>query len=238
VNGLSVIDLGDIRFGRPSRITVKTFMGKSGVMDIERESKMTGHIYDKGVLILSGFLGARYAQDIPLSLSASICFEQSYEGIDGDSASSTELYALLSSLANVPITQEIAVTGSVDQHGRIQPIGGVNQKIEGFFDICRAKGLTGRQGVMIPAQNEKNLMLRDDVVEAVKSGSFHIYSISAIDEGIEILTGAKAGEWSEGGYPEGSINQRVARRLREIAEGLKNFGASAPESEGKKPCCT
>jgi predicted ATP-dependent protease len=235
VNGLSVIDLGDIRFGRPSRITVKTFMGKSGVVDIERESKMSGRIYDKGVLILNGFLGARYAQNVPLSLSASICFEQSYEGIDGDSASSTELYALLSSLANVPITQEIAVTGSVDQHGKIQPIGGVNQKIEGFFDVCRAKGLSGRQGVMIPRQNERNLMLRDDVIEAVKAGSFHIYSIATVDEGIEILTGIPAGEIVNGSYPPGTINHLVEQRLREIAEGLKHFAAAGLEGEGKKP---
>jgi len=234
VNGLSVIDLGDIRFGRPSRITVKTFMGKSGVVDIERESKMSGRIYDKGVLILNGLLGARYAQDVPLSLSASICFEQSYEGIDGDSASSTELYALLSSLAGVPITQEIAVTGSVDQHGMIQPIGGVNQKIEGFFDICKARGLTGRQGVMIPKKNEQNLMLRDDVIEAVAAGSFHIYSISTVDEGIEILTGMPAGERVNGSYPPGTINHLVQKRLREFAEGLKRFAAAAPEGEGKK----
>ena len=234
VNGLSVIDLGDIRFGRPSRITVKTFMGKSGVVDIERESKMSGRIYDKGVLILNGLLGARYAQDVPLSLSASICFEQSYEGIDGDSASSTELYALLSSLAGVPITQEIAVTGSVDQHGMIQPIGGVNQKIEGLFDICKAKGLTGRQGVMIPKKNEQNLMLRDDVIEAVAAGSFHIYSISTVDEGIEILTGMPAGERVNGSYPPGTINHLVQKRLREFAEGLKRFAAAAPEDEGKK----
>lgn len=234
VNGLSVIDLGDIRFGRPSRITVKTFMGKSGVVDIERESKMSGRIYDKGVLILNGLLGSRYAQDVPLSLSASICFEQSYEGIDGDSASSTELYALLSSLAGVPVTQEIAVTGSVDQHGMIQPIGGVNQKIEGFFDICKARGLTGRQGVMIPKKNEQNLMLRDDVIEAVAAGSFHIYAVSTVDEGIEILTGMPAGERVNGSYPPGTVNYLVQKRLREFAEGLKRFAAAAPEGEAKK----
>jgi predicted ATP-dependent protease len=234
VNGLSVIDLGDIRFGRPSRITVKTYMGKGGVTDIERESKMTGRIYDKGVLILTGFLGARYAQNSPLSLSASICFEQSYEGIDGDSASSTELYALLSSLAGVPITQEISVTGSVDQHGQIQPIGGVNQKIEGFFDICKAKGLTGRQGVMIPVKNETNLMLREDVIEAVKAGSFHIYSVSTVDEGIEILTGTPAGERVDGLYPDGTVNSLVEKRLKEISEGLKKLAAAVPEGEGKK----
>ncbi len=240
VNGLAVIDLGDIRFGKPSRITVKTFMGKDGVLDIERESKMSGRIYDKGVLILSGFLGARYAQDHPLSLSASICFEQSYEGIDGDSASSTELYALLSSLAGVPLRQEIAVTGSVDQHGMVQPIGGVNQKIEGFFDICKAKGLTGTQGVMIPATNEKNLMLRDEVIEAVRSGRFHVYSVRTVDEGLEILTDMPAGIRENGSYPEGTVNHLVEKRLLQFLEGLKKHGAPAGEGGeakgGDKEC--
>jgi len=234
VNGLSVIDLGDIRFGKPSRITVKTFVGKKGVVDIERESKMSGKIYEKGVLILSGYLGAKYAQERPLSLSASICFEQSYEGIDGDSASSTELYALLSSLSGVPIRQGIAVTGSVDQNGKIQPIGGVNQKIEGFFDVCRAKGLSGDQGVMIPVQNQKNLMLREDVVKAVDDGSFHIYSISSIDEGIEVLTGTVAGDPAEGTFPPGSINGRVEKRLKEFAKGLKRYDSSFRDQEKEK----
>jgi predicted ATP-dependent protease len=231
VNGLAVIDLGDIRFGKPSRITAKTFMGKSGVVDIERESKMSGRIYEKGVLILGGYLGACFAQERPLSLSASICFEQSYEGIDGDSASSTELYALLSSLSGVPIRQGIAVTGSVNQHGVIQPIGGVNQKIEGFFDVCREKGFTGDQGVMIPIQNVRNLMLRDDVVEAVRQGRFHIYAVRSIDEGIEILTGIPAGARANGAYPEGTINYQVDKRLQEIAEGLRKFS----ETEAEKP---
>ena len=216
VNGLAVLDLGDIRFGKPSRITAKTFMGKSGVVDIERESKMSGRIYEKGVLILSGFLGAKYAQERPLSLSASICFEQSYEGVDGDSASSTEIYALLSSLSGVPIRQGIAVTGSVNQHGEIQPIGGVNQKIEGFFDVCRAKGITGSQGVMIPIQNVKNLMLRRDVVDAVGKGQFHLYAVGSVNEGIEILTGVPAAE----------IDQKVHKRLAQFAEGLKKFSAN------------
>lgn len=234
VNGLAVLDLGDIRFGKPSRITVKTFVGKSGVVDIERESKMSGKIYEKGVLILSGYLGAAYAQESPLSLSASICFEQSYEGIDGDSASSTELYALLSSLSNMPITQGIAVTGSVNQHGKIQPIGGVNQKIEGFFDVCKAKGLTGGQGVMIPIQNVKNLMLRHDVVEAVRTGVFHIYAVSSISEGIEILTGIPAGEKVDGTYPAGTINYLVEHRLKQFAEGLKKAGETGEEKEKDK----
>jgi predicted ATP-dependent protease len=224
VNGLAVIDLGDIRFGKPSRITAKTYMGRSGVVDIEREAKMSGKIYDKGVLILSGYLGAKYAQNFPLGLGASLCFEQSYEGIDGDSASSTELYALLSSLADIPIRQGIAVTGSVDQNGRIQPIGGVNHKIEGFYDLCRALELTGDQGVMIPVQNVKNLMLRSDVVDAVVAGRFHVYAIETIDQGIEILTGHPAGERINGSYPEGTINHLVEQRLQRFVEGLRKFG--------------
>jgi len=227
---LAVIDLGDIRFGKPSRITAKTFMGKSGVIDIERESKMSGKIYDKGVLILSGYLGAKYAQEQPLSVAASLCFEQSYEGIDGDSASSTEIYALLSSLSKIPIKQSIAVTGSVNQNGQIQPIGGVNQKIEGFFDVCKAQGFTGDQGVMIPLQNVRNLMLRKDVVEAVTAGRFSIYAVSTIDEGIEILTGIPAGERDDdNAFKEGTVNHRVDQRLKEFAEGLRKF-----DNDGKK----
>ena len=189
INGLSVYSLGDISFGKPSRITARTYLGRSGVINIERETEMSGPIHNKGVMILSGFLGWRFAQDRPLSLSASLCFEQSYEGVEGDSASSAELYAILSSIADVPIKQNIAVTGSVNQKGEIQPIGGVNQKIEGFFKCCQAVGLSGDQGVLIPQQNLRNLMLRDEVVEAVKNGKFHIYSARTIDEGIEILTG-------------------------------------------------
>ncbi len=237
VNGLAVIDMGDIRFGKPSRITAKTFMGKSGVVDIERESKMSGRIYEKGVLILGGFLGARYAQEHPLSLSASICFEQSYEGVDGDSASSTELYALLSSLSGLPIRQGIAVTGSVNQHGEVQPIGGVNQKIEGFYDVCKAKELTGDQGVMIPVQNVKNLMLRPDVVDAVAQGRFHIYAVASIDDGIEILTGRPAGVKTNGSYPEGSVNHLVEKRLKEFVEGLKQYAETATEREKSKGGC-
>ncbi len=229
VNGLAIIDLGDIRFGKPSRITAKTFLGKSGVTDIERESKMSGKIYDKGVLILSGFMGGRYAQKQPLSLSASLCFEQSYEGVDGDSASSAELYALLSSLSGLPINQGIAATGSVDQNGRIQPIGGVNQKIEGFYDLCKARGLTGRQGAMIPAQNARNLMLRKDLVEAVAAGLFHIYAVSTIDEGMEILTGIPAGERTGGGsFPEGTVNYRVEDRLKEFLKNMREYAGEEP----------
>ena len=224
VNGLSVYSLGDISFGKPSRITAKTFMGRGGVINIERESQLSGPIHNKGVMILSGYLGWKYAQDKPLSLSASLCFEQSYEGVEGDSASSAELYAIISSLSELPIRQNIAVTGSVNQKGEIQPIGGVNQKIEGFFKICQAKGLSGDQGVLIPHQNLRNLMLREEVVEAVRQGQFHIYSAKTIDEGIEILTGASAGERrKDGTYPKSTVNYFIDKRLKEMAEQLKNF---------------
>lgn len=231
VNGLSVYDLGTFSFGRPSRITAKTFLGRRGVINIERESQLSGRIHDKGVLILSGYLGWKYAQDKPLSLSASLCFEQSYTGIEGDSASSTELYAILSSLSDLPIRQDIAVTGSVNQKGEIQPIGGVNQKIEGFFDVSKANGLTGNQGVMIPCQNIRNLMLREDVIKAVKDGQFHIYAVKTIDEGIEILTGMPAGEKQpDGRYPEGTVNYRAEKRLRELAEGVKEYYGPVQEA--------
>jgi predicted ATP-dependent protease len=231
VNGLVVYDLGIFSFGRPSRITAKTFFGRRGVINIERESQLSGPIHNKGVLILSGYLGWKYAQDKPLSLTASICFEQSYSGVEGDSASSTELYAILSSLSNEPIRQDIAITGSVNQKGEVQPIGGINQKIEGFFDVCQAIGLTGSQGVMIPPQNVRNLMLREDVVKAVQEGQFHIYQAKTIDEGIEILTGVSAGErLADGSYPDGTINYLVDKRLRDLVEGMKGY-YSASESE-------
>jgi predicted ATP-dependent protease len=221
-----------VTFGKPSRITCKTFLGRGGVINIERESQLSGRIHDKGVLILSGYMGWKYAQEHPLSLSASLCFEQSYEGVEGDSASSTELYALLSSLSGVPIRQTIAVTGSVNQKGEIQPIGGVNQKIEGFFQICQAKGLNGNQGVIIPHQNLKNLMLRPEVVEAVREGKFHIYSVSTVDKGIEILTGVDAGEKNKDGtYPKDSINYKVAEKLKEMATKLKRFYGPAAEEK-------
>ena len=233
INGLSVYSLGDVTFGSPSRITCKTFLGRGGVINIERESQLSGKIHDKGVLILSGYMGWKYAQDRPLSLSASLCFEQSYEGVEGDSASSTELYALLSSLADVPIKQNIAVTGSVNQKGEIQPIGGVNQKIEGFFRVCQAKGFTGDQGVMIPRQNVTNLMLWQEVVDAVKEGKFHIYAVSSIDEGLEVLTGISAGKKrKDGTYPKDSINYKVERQLKAMATKLKRF--AEPEAKEKK----
>jgi lon-related putative ATP-dependent protease len=230
VNGLAVYDLGIYSFGKPNRITAKTFMGRRGVINIERESQLSGRIHDKGVLILSGYLGWKYAQDKPLSLSASVCFEQSYSGVEGDSASSTELYGILSSLAGVPIKQNIAVTGSVNQKGEVQPIGGVNQKIEGFFDVCRAKGLAGDQGVMIPHQNVRNLMLREDVVQAVRDGQFYIYAVKTIDEGIEVLTGMPSGErQADGTYPEGTLNHRADGQLTEFADRLKGYYAPAGE---------
>lgn len=219
VNGLSVYDLGEHSFGKPSRITVKTAMGKAGVINIEREADLSGPTHNKGVLILTGYLRSMYATDKPLVMSASIAFEQSYSGVDGDSASSTEVYAILSSLAEVPLRQDMAVTGSVNQKGEIQPIGGVNQKIEGFFDVCKARGLTGTQGVLIPASNVEHLMLRHDVVEAVQNKKFHIYAVSTIDEGIEILTGIKAGKRLKNGeFEKGSIHERVNRKLEEYAK--------------------
>jgi len=219
-----VFDLGDFAFGKPSRITAQTYSGRSGVINIERESALSGRTHDKGVLILSGYLGAKYGQERPLTLSVSLAFEQSYEGVDGDSASSTELYAVLSSLSGVPLKQNIAVTGSVNQRGEIQPIGGVNQKIEGMFDVCRLSGLTGDQGVMIPHQNVKNLMLREDVVEAIRDGKFHIYAVRSIDEGIEILTGHQAGELlGDGTYPDGSISYLIDKRLKELSQSMRGY---------------
>lgn len=226
INGLSVIELGNFAFGRPSRITARVWLGKGEVVDIEREVELGGPLHSKGVLILSSFLGARYAIKQPLSLSASLVFEQSYSGVEGDSASSAELYALLSALAEAPIKQSLAVTGSVNQHGQVQPIGGVNEKIEGFFDVCRARGLIGEQGALIPKANEKHLMLRQDVIEAVVAERFHIYAIETIDQGIELLTGIPAGERDEAGnFPEGTINQRIEARLADMAESLREHSA-------------
>jgi lon-related putative ATP-dependent protease len=219
VNGLSVIELNGFMFGHPSRITARIRLGKGEVINIEREVELSGPIHSKGVLILSGFLAGRYASEYPLSLSASLVFEQSYSGVEGDSASSTELYALLSAVADLPIKQSLAVTGSVNQLGEVQPIGAVNEKIEGFFDLCKARGLTGDQGVLMPAANVKHLMLRQDVVDAVSRGEFHIYPVETIDEGIELLTGIEAGERDkDGDYPYDTVNHRVQRRLKEMAK--------------------
>lgn len=224
INGLSVTTLGDYTFGRPSRLTTRVSLGRAGMVNIEREVKLSGPIHDKGVMILTGYLGGKFARDKPLSFSASICFEQSYEGVEGDSASSTELYSLLSAFSGLPIRQGIAVTGSVNQHGQVQPIGGVNYKIEGFYTVCKAKGLTGEQGVIIPQLNERNLMLNDEVVQAVESGMFHIWSVTEVDQGIEILTGVPAGKPAEdGSYPEGSVNYLVDQRLKAMVESMRRF---------------
>lgn len=225
VNGLSVYELGEYAFGKPSRITAKTAMGRAGIINIEREADMSGPTHDKGVYILSGYLRHKYAQRKPLVLSASIAFEQSYSGIDGDSASSTEIYAILSSLSGVPLRQDLAVTGSVNQNGEIQAIGGVNLKIEGFFDVCKARGLTGTQGVIIPCQNVNDLMLRHDVVEAVRQKRFHIYSVKTVDEGIEILTGMTAGvHLPNHRFTPKSVHARVDTKLTDYAKRVKKFG--------------
>ena len=219
LNGLTVLTIGDYSFGKPAKITVNTYTGKSGIVNIEREIDISGPSHSKGVYILSGYLGEMFAQDIPLCLTASICFEQLYNGVDGDSASSTELYGLLSSLSGIPINQSIAVTGSVNQKGEIQPIGGVNEKIEGFFQICKMRGLDGSHGVMIPIQNVDNLQLSDEIIEAVKNKKFHIYSVSTIEEGIEVLTGVPAGKKDKDGhFPAGTINYLVYEKLKKYSK--------------------
>ncbi|MBU7043824.1 MAG: AAA family ATPase, partial [Theionarchaea archaeon] len=226
VNGLSVISLGDFTFGKPSRLTASIGIGREGIIDIEREAQLGGRIHTKGVMILSGYLTQKYAQKNPLSLTARLVFEQSYEGVEGDSASSAELYALLSSLSDIPLTQELAVTGSVNQKGEVQAIGGVNHKIEGFFEVCKAKGFTGSQGVLIPESNITNLMLKEEVVQAVEKGTFHIYAVGTIDEGIEILTGVPAGtQLKDGTFEKDSVNYLVNNRLQDMADTLKQFPA-------------
>ena len=243
VNGLVVLQLGGYAFGRPSRITARARLGNGSVVDIEKEVALGGPIHSKGVLILSGFLGQRFASERPLSLAASLVFEQSYSGVEGDSASCGELVALLSAIGEVPVRQGRAITGSVNQHGQVQPIGGVNEKIEGFFDVCAASGLTGDQGALVPASNVKHLMLRADVVEAAEKGLFHVWPIETVDEAVELLTGLPAGERGEDGrYPEGTVNRRVDDRLAAFAEKARNFGRGAQAaangtkaSEAQKP---
>jgi ATP-dependent Lon protease len=240
INGLSVYSMGHISFGKPSRVTATTSVGKGGIINIERESKLSGPIHDKGMYILSGYLRHKYAQREPLNLSASLCFEQSYGGVDGDSASSTEIYALLSSLSGIPVRQDLAVTGSVNQLGDIQPIGGVNEKIEGFYDVCKAQGLSGKQGVVIPVQNERHLMLRQDIVDAVKKGKFHVYSVGDIDEGIELLLGKTAGKMrADGAYPADSVHGLVMKRLKAMNESMAMLAergvAKAIKDEEAKP---
>ncbi len=232
VNGLAIIDLGDYRFGKPSRITARTYAGKAGVVNIERETKMSGRIHEKAILIITNYLGSRYATKKPISLSASITFEQLYEMVEGDSASCAELYALLSSIAEIPLKQNIAVTGSMDQNGTVQPVGGINEKIEGFFDLCKLNGLDGSHGVIIPKRNVKNLMLKEEVVEAVKEGKFSIYPIQQVDEGLEIITGMPVGELKEDGtYPEGTINYLIVKRLTQISEAMEK---KKEKEEGKE----
>ncbi|MFO0752656.1 MAG: ATP-binding protein [Thermodesulfovibrionales bacterium] len=231
VNGLAVLSMGDYSFGKPSRITARTFIGRSGVVNIERETKMSGKIHEKAIMIITSYLGGKYATRRPLSLSASITFEQLYDMIEGDSATCAELYALLSSIAGVPLKQSFAVTGSMDQNGEVQPIGGVNQKIEGFFDLCKERGLNGEHGVIIPRRNVKHLMLREEVVNAVKEGRFLIYPIDRMEEGLEVLTGMPAGALQEdGSYPEGTVNQRVMKRLEEISTALEKKKEQVMES--------
>jgi lon-related putative ATP-dependent protease len=229
VNGLSVLGLGGHSFGRPTRITARVRPGSGRIVDIEREVELGGPLHSKGVLILSGFLSGRYALELPMSLHASLVFEQSYGGVDGDSASSAELYALLSALSDLPLRQDFAVTGSVNQHGHVQAIGGVNQKIEGFFDVCAARGLTGAHGVLIPDSNAQHLMLRADVVDACKAGRFAVYPIRTIDEGIQLLTGHAAGErGKDGKYPEDSVNRLVEERLATFAKARQALGRDSP----------
>jgi predicted ATP-dependent protease len=224
VNGLTVLQLGDYAFGQPSRVTARVFLGSEGVVNIEREVEMAGPIHNKGLLTLRGYLGGQYALEHPLSLTASLTFEQNYGEIEGDSASSTELYALLSALSGFPIRQDIAVTGSVNQLGQVQPIGGATQKVEGFYEVCKARGLTGTQGVIIPASNVKNLMLREEVVSAVEEDLFHIYAVETIDQGTAILTGIPAGERSpDDNFPEGTVHHAVKARLQELAESLERY---------------
>ena len=235
VNGLVVLQLGGYAFGRPSRITARARLGNGNVVDIEKEVALGGPIHSKGVLILAGFLGQRFASDRPLSLAASLVFEQSYSGVEGDSASCGELVALLSALGEVPVRQGRAITGSVNQHGQVQPIGGVNEKIEGFFDVCRASGLTGEQGVLVPASNVKHLMLRSDVVEAAEKGRFHVWPVATVDEAVELLTGVPAGARDAAGrYPKGSVNRRVDERLAAFAEKARNFGRGVQPPNGSK----
>jgi len=235
INGLAVTGSGQYRFGKPSKITVSTYKGRSGFVNIEREARQSGSHHDKGVMILTGFIGDRFAKEKPLALTANIVFEQSYSMIDGDSASSTELYAILSSLSGVPINQSIAVTGSVNQRGDIQPIGGVNEKIEGFYKVCKIKGLNGEQGVMIPHQNVKNLMLCNEVKEAVEKGLFSIYAIDHIEQGIEILTGVEAGEVNKNGnYPRGSVFYKVNKRLKELAKPMEMPKKKEAKKDDKK----
>ncbi len=235
INGLSVIDLGDYRFGIPSRITARTYAGKAGIVNIERETKLSGKIHEKAILILSAYLGEKYARKSPLSLTASLTFEQLYGWVEGDSATCAEIYALLSSISGVPIKQSFAITGSMNQHGEVQPIGGINEKIEGFFEVCKLDNLDGKHGVIVPAKNMINLMLKREIIDAVTDGKFHIYAIDSIEDGIETLTGMPPGELQpDGNYPEGTLNFMVSQKLQELAKALKEKKEKEEEEEEKK----
>jgi predicted ATP-dependent protease len=249
LNGLAVYDLGHHRFGKPSRITARIGLGREGVINVERQAGLSGPTHDKGVQILSGFLRGTFARKVPLTIGCSVTFEQSYGGIDGDSASSTEIYAILSALADLPLRQDIAVTGSVDQYGRIQSIGGVNEKVEGFFRVCQYDGLSGSQGVVIPASNVDDLHLAADVIAAIEEGSFHVWSVETVEEGIELLSGVNAGAWDEeNGWTEGSVYAKCQERLEDMVRLLRNAGkeekkeaeeengeeGDAPEDENSK----
>jgi predicted ATP-dependent protease len=228
VNGLSVIQTEEYAFGHPTRITARTYIGSNGVTNIERETKMSGSSHSKGVLTLAGFLGGQFAQEKPLAVNAQLTFEQNYGGVDGDSASSAELYALLSSLADVPLKQNIAVTGSINQKGEIQPIGGATEKIESFFDLCEAKGLTGEQGVIIPNQNVDDLMLKEEIIKAVNAAKFHIYSVKTVAEGIELLTGMDCGKReSDGNFTEGSVFRKVQQKLEKYNKSIEDTQAAS-----------
>lgn len=232
VNGLAILTIGEASFGKPSRITARVSLGRGQFVNVERETQLSGKIHDKGFMVLTGYLQGKYGYDKPLSLNASISFEQSYTEVDGDSASSTELYALLSAISEIPIDQGVAVTGSVNQNGEVQAVGGVSQKIEGFFDVCKAKGLTSRQGVIVPRDNLRHLTLDDEVIEAVQQDRFHVFGVSTIDEGLEVLTRVPAGEQLEGGdYPEGTIHYKVEQRLRKFAQSARKFAQAGGQQE-------
>jgi lon-related putative ATP-dependent protease len=236
VNGLAVLDMGDYSFGKPSRITTRTYVGRAGIVNIERETKMSGKIHEKAIFIIASYLGAKYAVQKPISLSASITFEQLYDMIEGDSATCAEMYTLLSSISGVPLKQSFAVTGSMDQNGDVQPIGGVNQKIEGFFDLCKSRGLDGSHGVIIPQRNVKHLMLKHEVIDALKDGLFTIFSIDRMEEGLEILTGMPAGVLGpDGTYPENTINNLIVKRLTEISKALEAKKEKEEEPSGVEP---
>jgi lon-related putative ATP-dependent protease len=235
VNGLAVLDLGDYSFGKPSRISAKSYVGRAGVVNIERETKMSGRIHEKAIMIITSYLGSKYAVNKPISLSASITFEQLYEMIEGDSATCAELYALLSSISGVPLKQSYALTGSMDQNGDVQPVGGVNEKIEGFYHLCKIRGLDGSHGVIIPQRNVKHLMLKQEVIDAVKEGIFSIYAISKVEEGLEFLTGMPAGELNEDGtYPEGTVNYLIMKRFEEISKALEKKKDKEKEDENQE----